>query len=89
MNSPWFELLDPAKYERHVDRVQGLDLDVVASCHSPVIKRPQIGTAFDIIRKIPQLDPPPQPEQADLEELMHCLATGKQYVWEPPSPNGA
>lgn len=21
--------------------------------------------------------------------LMHCLATGKQYVWEPPPPPGA
>jgi len=35
------------------------------------------------------MQPPPQPQQADLDELMHCIATGKQYVWEPPSPNGA
>ncbi len=83
MNSPWFALLDPDKYERHVDRIQKLDIETIASCHSPVIKRAQVGTAFDIIRKIPQLDPPPQPQQADLEELMHCLATGKPYVWEP------
>jgi hypothetical protein len=51
-----------------------------------VIKRPQVSTAFDIIRKIPELPPAPQPQQADLEELMHCIATGKQYVWEPPGP---
>jgi hypothetical protein len=27
--------------------------------------------------------------QADLDELKHGLATGKQYVWEPPPPPGA
>lgn len=89
MNSPWFQLLDPAKYERHVDRVQKLDIDVIAACHSPIIKRPQISKAFDMIRAIPSLDPPPQPQQADLDDLMHCIATGKQYVWEPPPPPGA
>ena len=89
MNSPWFKLLDAEKYERHVDRIQNLDIDVIAACHSPMIKRPQVATAFDMIRKIPQLDPPPQPQQADLEELMHCIATGKQYVWEPAPPPGA
>jgi flavorubredoxin len=89
MNSPWFELLDPAKYERHVDRVQSLDIDVIASCHSPIIKRPQVSQAFDLIRGITALPPAPQPQQADLEELMHCVATGKQYAWEPPPPPGA
>lgn len=89
MNSPWFQMLDKDKYERHVDRVQKLDIEVIASCHSPIIKRPEIATAFDIIRNIPNLDPPPQPQQADLEELMHCIATGKQYVWEPQPPPGA
>jgi flavorubredoxin len=86
MNSPWFKLLDQDKFERHVDRVQKLDIDVIAACHSPIIKRSQITTAFDMIRKIPQLDPPPQPQQADLDDLMHCIANGTQYVWQPPPP---
>lgn len=89
MNSPWFKLLDQDKYERHVDRVQNLDIDVIAACHSPIIKRSQISTAFDMIRKIPQLDPPPQPQQADLDDLMHCIANGTQYVWQPAPPPGA
>lgn len=89
MNSPWFKLLDQDKYERHVDRVQKLDIDVIAACHSPIIKRSQISTAFDMIRKIPQLDPPPQPQQADLDDLMHCIANGTQYVWQPAPPPGA
>ncbi len=88
MNSPWFKLLDIEKYERHVDRVQSLDIEVMAACHTPVIKRAQVDNAFNMIRAIPHGDPPPQPVQADLDELMHCIATGTQYVWEPPAPAG-
>jgi hypothetical protein len=89
MNSPWFRLLDPDKFEQHVDRVQGLDIEVLASCHSPVIPRSKIDEAFNTIRGIPYGDPPPHPGQPDLEALMHALATGQQYVWQPPSPDGA
>lgn len=89
LNSPWFKLLDQEKFERHVDRVQTLDIEVVAACHTPMIRKPQIGAAFEMIRKIPTLEPPPQPQQADLEALVHCIATGQQYVWEPPAPPGA
>ena len=86
LNSPWFKMLDQDKYEQHVDRVQNLDIEVVAACHTPVIKRPQIGAAFDMIRKIPQGEAPPQPGQPDLDALMHAIATGQQYVWQPPAP---
>ncbi|MGB2694267.1 MAG: MBL fold metallo-hydrolase [Dehalococcoidia bacterium] len=91
MNSPWFKLLDPDKFEQHVDRVQKMDISVVAACHSPVIPNSHIDQAFNFIRQIPKMDPPPQPQQADLDDLMHCIATGKQYVWEPQPPpsNGA
>jgi hypothetical protein len=86
MNSPWFKLLDPDKFERHVDRVQQMDIQVLAACHTPVIRKPQIDQAFGMIRKIPMLEPPPQPTQLDLEALMHAVATGQQFVWEPPAP---
>ena len=91
MNSPWFKMLDADKYERHVDTVQSLELQAVASCHSPVIRKAEIDEAFSMIRSIPQMEPPPQPQQADLDELMHCIATGKEYVWQPgpPPTNGA
>ena len=88
MNSPWFKLLDPDKFERHVDRVQNLKLEVVAACHSPVISKSKIDQAFTMIRQIPHGDPPPQPTQLDLEALMHALATGQEYVWQPGPPAG-
>jgi flavorubredoxin len=87
-NSPWFKLLDPGKFERHVDRVQRLDIEVIASCHSPVIRRGKIDDAFDIIRKIPDGEAPPLPQQADLQALNHAIATGQQYIWQPPTPSG-
>jgi len=86
LNSPWFKLLDQDKYERHVDRVQNLDIELLAGCHSPVIRRPQIDAAFQMIRDIPKGDAPPQPGQPDLDALMHAIATGQQYIWHPPAP---
>ena len=38
LNSPWFAMLDPEKFGKHVDRVQGRDPQVIAGCHTPVIK---------------------------------------------------
>ena len=42
MNSPWFKLLDPDKFERHVDRIQKLDIQTIAACHTPVIPRSHV-----------------------------------------------
>lgn len=88
-NSPWFRLLDHDKFERHVDRVQKLDINLLAACHSPVIRGSRISTAFDMIRRIPKATPPSQPGQVDLEALMHAVATGQEYAWEPAPPPGA
>jgi flavorubredoxin len=89
LNSPWFKLLDQDKFERHVDRTQRLEISTLAACHSPVIRGSKIGEAFDMIRKLPQMDPAPQPGQPDLDALMHAVATGKQYIWEPPAPGAS
>lgn len=86
MNSPWFRLLDPDKFERHVDRVQSLEINAVAACHTPVIRGSNIDTAFQTIRMLPRLEAPPQPGQVDLEALMHAVAVGEEYAWEPPAP---
>lgn len=86
MNSPWFKLLDPDKFERHVDRVQSLEINAVAACHTPVIRGSNIDTAFQTIRMLPRLEAPPQPGQVDLEALMHAVAVGEEYAWEPPAP---
>ena len=68
--SPWLTLADPAKYNKHVDRVQNLDLTTVAACHSPVIEGPYIAKAFERIRQLPTLDPPDLPGQSILDEII-------------------
>ena len=85
-NSPWYKLLDPDKFERHVDRVQNLEIELIAACHTPVIRKLRIDEAFSMIRKIPHSNPPPQPGQPDLDAMMHAIATGQEYAWEPPAP---
>jgi flavorubredoxin len=85
-NSPWFKMLDQDKFEQHVDRVQNLELELIAACHTPVIRKPRIDEAFSMIRALPGTEPPPQPNQGDLDDLMHAIANGEEYVWEPPAP---
>lgn len=69
MISPWHQWLDPAKWGRHVDRVQGLGARAIASAHGPALAGSMIGEAFTLIRRAPDLDPFPLPTQADLEAM--------------------
>lgn len=72
--SPWLSILDPAKYGATVDRVQSLDITMIASCHSPVIEGPFIDAAFAHIRALPTIEPPPMPAQVVLDEIVAASA---------------
>jgi len=72
--APWHELLDDAKYQRYVDRVQRLDISVVAGCHTPVIRGPRVESAFAATRRLPMLDAWHDFTQADLEAWMDAMA---------------
>ena len=67
-------MTDPSKYHAHVDLTQGLDITTIASCHSPVIEGPYIAKAFEQVRQLPTLDPPPLPDHSVLEQIL--AATG-------------
>jgi hypothetical protein len=64
--------------------VQSRDPQVIAGCHTPTIGRDKMDEAFDLIRNLPFGAAPPQPVHADLEALIHAIATGQQYAWQPP-----
>ena len=68
--SPWLTMLDPVKYGRYVDGIQGLDITTVAACHTPVIEGPFIEQAFARIRELPTLDPPVLPDQSILDQII-------------------
>ena len=68
--SPWLSMLDPEKYGRYVDNVQNLDITTITACHTPVIEGPYIERAFNRIRQLPTIDPPPLPDQSVLDLII-------------------
>jgi flavorubredoxin len=71
--SPWHQWLDPVKYARHVDRVEGLRPHAVASAHGPVLKGSAITDAFARVRSMagqPIVEPP---DQTLLDELVAAV----------------
>jgi hypothetical protein len=72
--SPWLSMVDPVKYGKFVDGVQGLDITTVAGCHTPVIEGPFIEQAFARIRQLPSIDPPPMPDQSVLDQIVLATA---------------
>lgn len=68
--SPWLTMLDPAKYDAFVDRVQGLDITTIAACHTPVIEGDLIEQAFSYVRTFPGIEPPTLPDHAILEQIV-------------------
>jgi flavorubredoxin len=70
MISPWHQWLDPAAYNRHVDTVEELRPQVVASAHGHVLRGGDIHDAFDRVRGLagqPRFVPP---GQSLLDELL-------------------
>ncbi|NGO13737.1 MBL fold metallo-hydrolase [Streptomyces sp. HC44] len=80
--SPWVALLDGQKFGAVVDYFQGLDPEVIAGCHTPVLRRPQIAEAFDLLRRLPEIPPWTEFTQADLDQWM-ALAEGSVPPEQP------
>jgi flavorubredoxin len=67
---PWLSLLDPTKFGRFVDGIQALDIKTVASCHCPAFESPHIERAFEHVRRLPEIEPPPLPDQSILDQII-------------------
>jgi flavorubredoxin len=72
--SPWLTMVDETKYGRSVDKVQGLDITTIASCHSPVIEDRFIDRAFARIRELPLLPPLALPDQSVLDQIVSAAS---------------
>ena len=68
--SPWHQWLDPAKYARHVDRVEGLRPAAVASARAPVLTGAAIPDAFARVRAMAGRPIVQPPGQGLLDELI-------------------
>jgi hypothetical protein len=72
--SPWISMTDPDKYGRFVDVAEGLGATTIAGCHTPVLEGPFIKQAFDRVRELPLVDPPPLPDQSALDQVVAASA---------------
>jgi flavorubredoxin len=74
MLSPWHQWLDAGRYDGHLQRVQTLNAQVVASAHGPALRGDQIDAAFRLLVELPHLPPAEQPGQAELDLLVRAVA---------------
>lgn len=71
--SPWLALVDPAKFQRTVDRIDALDPRVLVGCHSQVITGDLVADAIAEVRRAPWATVAPQPDQAVLDAIQAAL----------------
>lgn len=68
--APWHTLLDPVKFDRHVDGIAALGMTTIASAHSATLRSGHVAEAFRLIRQVARLDAVPPPGQADLDAIL-------------------
>jgi len=85
--SPWHTLLDAAKFRAVVDDFERLGAEVVAGCHTPVLRGRRVAEAFDVLRRLPDVPAWEVFTQADLDAWMD-EAEGSRPA-EQPRPSGA
>ena len=73
--SPWHAWLDVDKYDAHVDQVEALRPDVVASAHGPVLTGGAIHDAFDRVRDLAGQPIAPRSGQWVLDEMLATTLT--------------
>lgn len=71
--SPWLELVDDARYQRTVDRIDALRPEVIVGCHSQVIEGDLVAEAIAATREAPRAEVAPQPDQTVLDAIRRSL----------------
>ena len=75
LNHPWFELVDPAKFEKSLEAIRRLEPEVIASCHAPMA-RGRTAAHLEAMSKIPSMDPLQLPDQAALDSILAQIQGG-------------
>jgi flavorubredoxin len=71
--SPWLELVDDAKFQKTVDRIEQLGAQVLAGCHTPAVGRAHVAQALEFTRRSPNATIQPQPDQEVLDQIQLAL----------------
>ena len=72
--APWLSLVDRTAYATQVDRLAALDPAVIASGHSPVITGASVARALEHLAVLPDVTPPPHPDQHALEAVLSAAS---------------
>lgn len=72
--SPWLAVVDAAKFQRTVDRIEHLQPTVLAGCHSAAIRGSFVAEAIQATRTAPWATVAPQPDQSVLDAIRGALA---------------
>jgi flavorubredoxin len=71
--SPWLTLVDPAKYQRTIDRIESLQPTVLAGCHAQIVTGDRVAEALAATRTAPWATVAPQPDQSVLDAIQSIL----------------
>lgn len=78
LNHPWFQFIDPAKFENPPEEIHRLEPDVIGSCHAPMA-RGRTKANLEAMSKIPFMDPGPLPDQAALDSILAQIQGGNGH----------
>ncbi|MFC5137519.1 MBL fold metallo-hydrolase [Actinomycetospora rhizophila] len=68
--APWTAWLDSDRFGAVVDRFSSLGAEVIAGCHTPVLRGPRVAEAFDLLHRLPDVEPWQEFTQTDLDAWM-------------------
>jgi flavorubredoxin len=71
--SPWLTMVDDAKFQATVDRIDALGASRIVGCHTPMIGRDHIDRAIATTRRSPSASVAAQPDQAVLDEIQLAI----------------
>ena len=72
--SPWLDLVDDARFQATVDRIEALRATTIVGCHTPVVEASLVATALSNTRRSPGATFDPEPDQATLELIQATFA---------------
>jgi flavorubredoxin len=72
--SAWLPLVDEARFQATVDRVEALQPTTIVGCHTPVVGATRVAQALANTRRSPGATFDPEPDQTTLELIQATLA---------------
>ncbi len=71
---PWLSLVDRDRFADDVKRVVDLDPRTIVGAHTPIIDGAHVHEAFRLLAALPDVVPPPHPDQAALDAALAGLS---------------